>query len=100
MKTLKNKNQIHNVRYLIGMLTIFVTGCSTDNYQLQKVFVENMHTHFVKVQHAHDFSNLEHIHELSEYFPEEEMLVFPKTHLLSYFWHQNGYWHWKVDVSC
>ena len=78
MKTLKNKNQIHNVRYLIGMLTIFVTGCSTDNYQLQKVFVENMHTHFVKVQHAHDFSNLEHIHELSEYFPEEEMLVSPK----------------------
>ena len=67
MKTLKNKDQIHSVRYLIGVLIIFVIGCSTDDYQLQKVFVENTHTHFVEVQHAHDFEDSEHTHEMSEY---------------------------------
>jgi hypothetical protein len=73
MKAIKSKNQIHSVRYLVGVLIIFVIGCSTDDYQLQKVFVENTHTHFVEVQHAHDFEDSEHTHEMSEYFPEEQM---------------------------
>lgn len=73
MKTLKGKNQIYNVRYLIGILAIFFVGCSTDSYQLQKVLVENTHTHFVEVQHVHDFDDLEHTHEMSEYFPKEEV---------------------------
>ena len=71
MDTLKKR--IYRIRYLIGMLIIFAIGCSTDNGQLQKIFVENTHTHAVEIQHAHDFSDSEHTHELPEFFPEENM---------------------------
>ena len=71
MKTLKN--QIYSIRYLIGVLVIIAIGCTTDNFELQKVFVENTHTHVVEVQHAHDYEDIAHEHEGSELFPKEEI---------------------------
>lgn len=73
-----------HVKKGVGVLTACLAlGCGMDDYNLQRVFIENSHVHVVEVEHAHDFEHLDHTHNPNEFFTnqlvvDEDMEVAPE----------------------
>ena len=55
---------------IVIISTVIISGCDTDNMELQRIFIESTHSHLVEIDHSHDFSESEHKHTVQEFFPE------------------------------